>query len=416
MTSGGWASIYAGKFEIIGAGLALGSTFWGCFMNLLFKGHEWGKPIRTEPDKGLATLPVIGTTPAPVLSGADGSLDEARYFETYQGIIDALPEEIALLDSDWTIVAANDSWRKSTSLLGYSLNLSGTNYLDFCKLESSAGHALAALVEKGINEIDRGIREFFHCTYHGRDRSERRTFELCIKRTEMLGRTYAIATRHDITELTELRHLREQFSQSVRQAQNEERSRIAREIHNSAMQLLAVIGFTVGRLERASQPGGTGEIVAELEQLLGETRRELQAASYVEHPPMLKKLGFKNAVQTLADGFARRTGLKIAVQLDETYASMPSAIEAAVYRIVQEALSNVHRHSQAGEVTVVVTGRNGIIHALIEDDGTGLPAHVRRGGGLHSIRSRVAELGGRVSTFNRQPRGTTLVASLHLDA
>ena len=180
------------------------------------------------------------------------------------------------------------------------------------------------------------------------------------------------------------------------------------------MQLLAAMGLTIGQLKRATQPEAAVEIVAEMEHLLRETQRELQTIAHLALPPLLKELGLSNAVQALADGFARRTGLKIAVQVDAGYGDISPGIEVALYRVVQEALSNVHRHAQAENVTVVVTRRRRIIHALIGDNGTGLPSLVRHGVGLRSIRSRVAELGGRLSLLPHLPHGTTLVASLRL--
>ena len=149
---------------------------------------------------------------APILSGADASVSDANFFEVYQQVINGLPEDIALLDDQWNIVAVNDSWRKTTTLLGYPLASPGKNYLDFCKHKASTGYTPAALVAKGIEEIERGIRSSFRFTYQGRDRWEGRTFEVRVSQIRMLGRTYATATRHDITELIQLRHLREDFS------------------------------------------------------------------------------------------------------------------------------------------------------------------------------------------------------------
>src|SRR6186713_291954 len=105
---------------------------------------------------------------APGQPRADASARETNFLEIYQQVINGLPEEIALLDEQWNIVAVNDSWRKTTTLLGYALTSPGTNYLEFCKLKSTTGYTPAALVAKGIEEIERGIRGSFRFTYQGR--------------------------------------------------------------------------------------------------------------------------------------------------------------------------------------------------------------------------------------------------------
>ena len=113
----------------------------------------------------------------------------------------------------------------------------------------------------------------------------------------------------------------------------------------------------------------------------------------------------------LVEGFSRRTGLDVKFEtLGEAQMWSPAAEEAA-YRIVQEALSNVHRHSNARHATVRLSQREAITHVVIADDGIGMPDHVRSGVGLAGMRSRLSELGGRLFILSRSA-GTTVIASI----
>ena len=185
---------------------------------------------------------------------------------------------------------------------------------------------------------------------------------------------------------------------------------MAREVHDSTMQLLAGLGLSIGQLKLSRRSKVTLGIVDEMEQLLGEAQRELRAISFLAHPPTIGDLGLAMAVRQLAGGFARRTGLNIATNADAELA-LPATVETAVYRVVQEALSNVHRHAHATDVAIGIYQRHGMLHVAIVDNGVGLPAKVRTGVGLSSMRERIEEIGGRLMVRQSHP-GTTLLASI----
>ena len=109
-------------------------------------------------------------------------------------------------------------------------------------------------------------------------------------------------TRYDVTELVQLRRQREVFGHSLMEGQAEERRRIAREIHDSTLQLLTGLGLAVGQLKRTQGSGETLNIVADMEQLLIETHREIRSISYLAHPPLLEEMGLTGALQALVEG------------------------------------------------------------------------------------------------------------------
>jgi signal transduction histidine kinase len=336
------------------------------------------------------------------------------FIEIFQKVVNGLPEQIALLDGQWGILAANPAWTRTAAMYGYDALKPGTNYLEFCVDKAGEGHKPAALVANGIREMQRTGQPSFRFTYHGTDRWEGHSFQICITRFEIAGRKFATATRYDVTELVHLREMRAGFSHSIIEHQAEERRRMAREIHDSTMQLLVSIGFSLGQLKRSRRSKAFNLVLDDMEVLLAEAQGELRTIAYLAHAPLVRELGLSRALRQLAGGFGRRTGLKIAMDLTDELTLAPAA-EAAVYRIVQEALSNVHRHALATDVTVMVAQRRSVLHVVVADNGSGMPSKVKRGVGLSSMRDRIVELGGRL-TISPSTTGTVLIASLPVNA
>ena len=331
--------------------------------------------------------------------------------EIFQQLINGLPEQIALTDEHWNILAVNHAWTKTAALYDYSDLLPGTNYLKFCQARSAEGHTAAGIVAGGIAEMDAGTKDSFRFVYHGSDRWEGHAFQLCINRIEISGHTFATVTRYDVTEVVQLRQLREGFSHSLIEGQAEERRRIAGEVHDSTMQLLAGLGLALGQLKRTRKSNTTVEIIADMEQLLGEAQREIRSISYLAHPPLLKELGLANALGALVDGFGRRTGLSVSLQIDEEPGDCWRPAEICLYRVVQEALSNIHRHADATDAAVVLTSRRKMVHVVVVDNGIGMPDQIRQGVGLPSMKQRIVEYGGRLTLRGASP-GTMLIASV----
>ena len=360
-----------------------------------------------------------GDSPEPTHSayGPDQAFhsDEAQaqpsFVEIFQLIIDSLSEQIALVDDQWTILAVNEAWTKTAAVYGYDQLSVGTNYLEFCEARAREGHKPAKLAADGIRMMDETGDASFRYLYHGKDRWEGRSFQLCVNRMEVGGRSFATVTRYDVTELVQLRHMREGFSHSLIESQDLERRRIAREVHDSTMQSLAGLGLSIGQLKRSRRFGAVDEIIEEMEQLLGEAQSELRAISFLAHPPQLSDVGIRTALRQLAEGFGRRTGLRITVGGDEAPLNLSPGAEVAIYRLVQEALSNIHRHAHATDAAVSLIQRAASLHVVVADNGKGMPVDILRGVGLSSMKERIREVGGRL-TFRRGSPGTTLIATV----
>jgi signal transduction histidine kinase len=146
---------------------------------------------------------------------------------------------------------------------------------------------------------------------------------------------------------------------------------------------------------------------------------EVRTISHLLHPPLLEEIGLASALQAYAEEFARRSNIQATVNVPEDLDRFPKEIELALFRTVQEGLTNVHRHSGAKCVEITLQASAGEVCVLIKDDGRGIqPAvlakfHAGVGGGvgLTGMRERIAELGGRLEVES-SPRGTLLRARL----
>ena len=365
-----------------------------------------GMTFEDSPDLPFLDLPLEGAFP---------DVEEhcaPTFVETFQQIIDGLPEQTALVDEDWIILAVNPAWTKTAALYDYGELTPGANYLAFCEKVAKLGHSPAGLAAKGIRAMMQNGQSSFSFIYHGKDRWEGFAFQLCIKRINVNGRTMYAVTRYDVTELVRLRQMREEFSHLLIEHQEEERRRMAREVHDSTMQLLASLGLSLGQIRRSKSMRDRSDIVVEMEELLGQIQRELRTVSYLAHPPMVSELGLVNALRQLAGGFGRRTGLQVKVEAADWLPVSPAA-EVAIYRMAQEALSNVHRHAQASSVAIGLYQRRSMVHISISDDGVGLPEKLRAGVGLSSMRERIEEIGGRLMIRSGNP-GLAVMASVPL--
>ena len=359
---------------------------------------DYGDHDQAVPPPRVARLDLAATRPAVVA-------------DMWQHVVDGLTEQIALLDEDWTILVVNQSWARVAELYGHFALVPGADYLQFCRDKAADGLSIAADVVTGIEQIIAGRRNSFQLVYRASDPEIGHDHQLCVNRFEVHGRKFASVTRYDITRLVELRRLRESFSKSLIMGQAEERQRIGREIHDSTMQLMVCLDLKIGQLKQKCPTADHGSILEEMGELVSETQQAIRSISYLTHPPLLDKMTLSEALKEMVEGFGRRTGLAMTFETSgETQVSCPAA-EGAAYRIVQEALSNVHRHAKAKGVTVRLSWRKAITHVVVADDGIGMPDIVRSGVGLAGMRSRLSELGGRLFILSRSP-GTAVIASI----
>jgi signal transduction histidine kinase len=221
---------------------------------------------------------------------------------------------------------------------------------------------------------------------------------------------------HGVHVMADLRRSRERLVL----AREEERRRLRRDLHDELAPTLAALGLaaaTVGELIPADPKKAAllnAELQAEIRSTVGEVRRLV----YDLRPPTLDELGLADAVRQRAARYnasEENGGLRITVEASELPPELPAAVEVAAYRIVQEALMNVVRHTRAGACAVrLVCPKGKTLNIEITDDGVGLPESPELGIGLRSMRERTTELGGTCRIESATPAGTRIFARLPL--
>jgi signal transduction histidine kinase len=199
----------------------------------------------------------------------------------------------------------------------------------------------------------------------------------------------------------------------VVEAQELERKRLARELHDETGQALTSILLGLRAVEDAASPEDLRAAAAELRELVVETLHDVRALAVELRPNALDDFGLQPALERLTQTFAEHTG--IAIELESRLAGerLPADVETALYRIVQEALTNVVKHARARRVSVLATRRRGSVAVMIEDDGGGFTVDGDSGGlGLLGMRERVALLDGRVAIESAEGTGTTVAVEV----
>lgn len=191
-----------------------------------------------------------------------------------------------------------------------------------------------------------------------------------------------------------------QLSSRLLGLQDSERRRLARELHDTVGQYLMALKLNVGILKKTPE---RDDLWSESEYLMRSCISEVRTLSHLLHPPTMDEVGFASAAQWYVKGFGERSGLKVKLNLPDGLVRMPSPIELTLFRVLQESLTNVHRHAGASNVDILL--RRSADHVMMEvrDDGNGMPQELAHqfpdlaagsGVGLMSMRERVAELGG----------------------
>jgi signal transduction histidine kinase len=210
-------------------------------------------------------------------------------------------------------------------------------------------------------------------------------------------------------------HARRETLRRVVEAQEAERRRIARELHDDAGQSLASVLMGLRRAEESTDADEGKQILGELRETITASIRDLRALAVELRPTALDDFGLKAALERLTETFGRRTGLRIDLQTSGLDMRLPEAVETALYRIVQESLTNVAKHAGARTVSVVAHHHAGRAVVVIEDDGRGFePDGAVPGLGLVSMHDRVELLGGTVRVESAAGSGTTIAVDVPL--
>ena len=212
-------------------------------------------------------------------------------------------------------------------------------------------------------------------------------------------------------------HLR-RLTGRLMQIQDAERRRVARDVHDGVGQYLIGVKMGVDQLSRrlAHDPSSS-QSVSEISALLNRAIVETRTISHLLHPPLLDEIGLESALAVYADGFAKRSGIAVTMGVAPDLGRLDSDVETALFRVVQECLLNVHRHSHSTTASVSLAPENGDIKLQVRDDGVGMippesPDTTGLGVGLLGIRERIRQLDGKLEIISSKGQGTLVVATV----
>ncbi len=197
-------------------------------------------------------------------------------------------------------------------------------------------------------------------------------------------------------------------------AQELERRRLARELHDETGQALTSILLGLKTLEETIEGDGSSAAIGDLRELVVATLQDVRRLAVELRPKVLDDFGLVPALERLTETFAEQTGIIVRFESSLGGERLPSEVETALYRIVQESLTNIVKHARAQTISIAVARKPGAVAVVVEDDGHGFdPADVREGGfGLEGMRERVGLLDGRLQVESGDGVGTTLVAEV----
>jgi signal transduction histidine kinase len=213
------------------------------------------------------------------------------------------------------------------------------------------------------------------------------------------------------------------LSRQLLRAQDEERRRISRELHDSTGQLLVALTLNLDRLKtEVISPDSPGAAIMEdTATIVAEMTRQLRTMSYLLHPPLLDEAGLLSAVKWYVDGFASRSTIEITLELSPDLGRLPQEMEITLFRLIQESLTNIHRHSGSKTAHIRLVRNDQNVNLEIMDQGKGFAATdgsdrpARRGVGILGMKERVRRFGG-VLEFSSNADGTTVRAQLPIAA
>ena len=205
------------------------------------------------------------------------------------------------------------------------------------------------------------------------------------------------------------------FAVELIRGEEEQRTRIARELHDGLGQIMTAVNIELQVLKEAA-PDGLKPRVDDVRALAAQVMAEMRRIAHDLRPPILDEMGLSEAVRALVSRMERHAGLTIDLEVGEAIDPLPSDTAIACYRLVQEALNNVVRHSGAGRARVRLFRREARVEVEIVDDGKGLDydPHAKLDGhfGLYGLQERVGALGGTFSVGKNEGGGTRLAARL----
>jgi PAS domain S-box-containing protein len=334
-------------------------------------------------------------------------------------LLDAIPQQIWSGPSDGTLDCCNERWR---SYMGLGLEeLQGDGWQRM--LHPDDRDRVLIAWRKSVTE---GIPYEQEERHRGVDGTYRWFLARGLPFRDAGGRIVRwYGTNTDIEDRKQAEEELQRLSGQLLRLQDEERRRIARDLHDSTGQDLVALATTLSQLHASIPPSSRKlrKLASQCQVLADQSIREVRTLSYLLHPPMLDEAGLEDAIRHYAGGFTKRTGIEVELDISPRLARMKPHVELALFRVVQESLTNIHRHSGSLQAKIRIERDPGKITLEIGDKGSGISRSLRTrngktpfglGVGILSMHERVTLLGGQLE-IESSSSGTTVRATIPAD-
>lgn len=390
--------------------VASGSVLGALSFSSTHKGMVWGKAAA-----GQARF--LGQIFASALlrKRSERSLTSSEHLKA--SILASLDNHLAVLNQEGIILAIKDHWFESSpeNHVGRRSAGIGDNYLDVFERAWGTNTIETAAAVRGIRAVCDGERDHFDMEYSCEFGDEQHWFVMTVKPLKDSSGGVVITHRNTSTERRAEQAIRDLSGRLIR-AQEEERLRIARELHDDINQQLALLAIELRRTRSSSTPLPQLQFEGICKKV-DDISEDVHRLAHRLHSAKLEHLGLATALRSMCDEFSKQQKIRVNCRFERMPAKLDAGVSLSLFRVAQEALSNVAKHSNARNVHIELIGSSHDLFLRVSDDGIGFQTDSiqgRSGLGMISMRERLRSVGGVLTVSSKPSGGTKVEAHLPL--